>query len=222
MSAHSLLKDKYESNKAPRKRGFTLTEIAIVLGIIGLILGAIWGAASSVYANKKVSDAERGITSTAAAVRSSFATSNSTGAASAGAKITTPGMLPVAWTSSGGAYGNPWAPSSGGTFAYVLGDSGALTDFAVELDGLTAQGCAALLSYFSSAASSLNGGQITGLIGAKNGTSATIASGTATGASAAVANWTNAIPGNCTAVTPSTAGTAGNNWVVFWFNMANM
>ena len=32
-------------------RGFTLTEIAIVLGIIGIILGAIWAAAASVYEN---------------------------------------------------------------------------------------------------------------------------------------------------------------------------
>lgn len=34
-----------------KKKGFTLTEIAIVLGIIGLILGAVWTAASGVYAN---------------------------------------------------------------------------------------------------------------------------------------------------------------------------
>lgn len=31
--------------------GFTLTEVAIVLGIIGIILGAIWAAASKVYGN---------------------------------------------------------------------------------------------------------------------------------------------------------------------------
>ncbi|MGQ3505077.1 type II secretion system protein, partial [Enterococcus faecalis] len=46
---------------APRreqaKRGFTLTEIAIVLGIIGLILGAIWVAAGAVYSNLRVSKA---------------------------------------------------------------------------------------------------------------------------------------------------------------------
>lgn len=35
------------------RRGFTLTEIAIVLGIIGVILGAIWSAAAMVYANNR-------------------------------------------------------------------------------------------------------------------------------------------------------------------------
>ncbi len=35
------------------RAGFTLTEIAIVLGVIGLILGAVWAAASTVYANNR-------------------------------------------------------------------------------------------------------------------------------------------------------------------------
>ena len=40
------------------QRGFTLTELAIVLGIMGVILGAIWTAASMVYANMKVKNAQ--------------------------------------------------------------------------------------------------------------------------------------------------------------------
>ena len=35
------------------RRGFTLTELAIVVGIIGSILGAIWMASSSVNGNAK-------------------------------------------------------------------------------------------------------------------------------------------------------------------------
>ena len=38
-------------------RGFTLTEIAIVLGIIGIILGAIWAAAAMVYENNRTKEA---------------------------------------------------------------------------------------------------------------------------------------------------------------------
>ena len=40
-----------------KRSGFTLTEIAIVLGIIGLILAAIWTAAAAVYGNYRVSKA---------------------------------------------------------------------------------------------------------------------------------------------------------------------
>ncbi len=35
-----------QKNIQRRNRGFTLTEMAIVLGVIGLILGAIWVAAA--------------------------------------------------------------------------------------------------------------------------------------------------------------------------------
>src|SRR3984957_13178951 len=105
-----------------RKRGFTLTEIAIVLGIIGLILGAIWGAASAVYANKKAADAEQGITASTQAVRSLFANSpNNTGAPAAPSIITVPGMLPIGWT-NGANYGNPWSPAQATTWSYVVGD----------------------------------------------------------------------------------------------------
>ena len=38
-------------------RGFTLTELAIVLGVMGIILGAIWAAAAAVYANNRLKTA---------------------------------------------------------------------------------------------------------------------------------------------------------------------
>lgn len=57
------------------RRGFTLTEIAIVLGIIGMILGAIWVAASSVYNNQRVARATNELLTIAQSVRSLYATS---------------------------------------------------------------------------------------------------------------------------------------------------
>jgi prepilin-type N-terminal cleavage/methylation domain-containing protein len=55
------------------RRGFTLTEIAIVLGIIGLILGAIWVAAGQVYTNLRVNSSSRDVLSLAQAVRTLYA-----------------------------------------------------------------------------------------------------------------------------------------------------
>lgn len=59
---------------AQARKGFTLTEVAIVLGIMGLILGAIWVAASSVYANQRVSKANTELMTIAQNIRSTFAT----------------------------------------------------------------------------------------------------------------------------------------------------
>ena len=43
------------------RRGFTLTEIAIVLGIAGLVLGGIWIAAANVYVQQRATSALRNI-----------------------------------------------------------------------------------------------------------------------------------------------------------------
>jgi len=52
--------------------GFTLTEIAIVLGVLGLVLGAIWGAASHVYQNRKVEMLTREITSIVSSIQAVY------------------------------------------------------------------------------------------------------------------------------------------------------
>src|ERR1700733_12022724 len=57
------------------KRGFTLTEIAIVLGIIGLILGAIWVAAAAVYTNMRTSKTTTELLDIVQNVRAMYATS---------------------------------------------------------------------------------------------------------------------------------------------------
>jgi prepilin-type N-terminal cleavage/methylation domain-containing protein len=57
------------------KRGFTLTEIAIVLGITGLIIGGIWVAASSVYNNMRVAKASTELLTITQNIRSLYASS---------------------------------------------------------------------------------------------------------------------------------------------------
>ncbi len=58
-------------------KGFTLTEAAIVLGIVGLILGAIWVAAAAVYTNMRVETANKQLLSIVQNVRSLYASSTS-------------------------------------------------------------------------------------------------------------------------------------------------
>jgi len=68
MSTHSFFA-QYFANK---RRGFTLTEIAIVLGIIGLILGAIWIAASAVYMSMSTSKAKSELLQITQGIRSIY------------------------------------------------------------------------------------------------------------------------------------------------------
>lgn len=65
-----------KKNMSQKHRGFTLTEAAIVLGIVGLILGAIWVAAASVYENLRVSTTSNQLLQIVQAVRSLHATQN--------------------------------------------------------------------------------------------------------------------------------------------------
>jgi len=154
-------------NRKQKRRGFTLTEIAIVLGIIGLILGAIWAAAAAVYSNMKVNNAERGITYAAQQVHGMFATASGNTGQNADTDITAPGMFPQDWTYTVGKnvkYGNPWNTNitTNVSYSYVIGNS---TYIGIELDNIDDNGCSALIAYFQSSASSANGGQITGLVG---------------------------------------------------------
>ena len=165
-------KSAAQSRQITRKKGFTLTEIAIVLGIIGLILGAIWAAASSVYANLKANQAQQGILSAAQAVRSMFATSANTGQTAIGV-ITSPGMFPTNWQSTTvGKVGNPWHVNPTNNYAYVTGN-GSL--FAIELDGMSDAGCSTLVAFYNSQSSSANGGSVPGLIGNAVATTAVVA-----------------------------------------------
>lgn len=159
-------------------RGFTLTEAAIVLGIVGLILGAIWAAAASVYQNMKINDAEKGITLTAQQVHAMFAGSNNTGTA-ADTDITTAGMFPISWyNTTTNIYGNPWNISQAANTSRVTGNGNLI---AIEIWDIPEAGCAALVNYFNQAAATANGGNITGLVG----TAVVNGAGTPVGAAAA-------------------------------------
>jgi hypothetical protein len=54
------------------RRGFNLIEAAIVLGVIGLVIGGIWVAAASVADNQRVSATSAGLLSTCQSIQRVF------------------------------------------------------------------------------------------------------------------------------------------------------
>lgn len=79
----------------PRKlRGFTLTEAAIVLGIVGLILGAIWVAAAAVYNNLRVTTTSNQILQIVQSVRSMHATQTTVDSGITGSLVAMAGGMP--------------------------------------------------------------------------------------------------------------------------------
>src|ERR1700685_3788359 len=85
----------FTEHKDDKKRGFTLTEIAIVLGIIGLILGAIWVAAAAVYTNMRVARSSQELLQITQAVRSLYATSTTTGVTTGDGSPMTTSLIPA-------------------------------------------------------------------------------------------------------------------------------
>lgn len=165
-------------------RGFTLTEAAIVLGIVGLILGAIWAAASAVYDNMKSKRANEEILQVVQAVRSLFASTNTTGSLNGSilTSIITSGvfpsdMAPVATATS--PVNNPWNVGSttgsapnGGTVDLFSAQANALGDaFTIVFTNLSQAAC---IKVFTSNAGA------PGLVGAASSGTALATAGTPT------------------------------------------
>ncbi len=97
------------------KRGFTLTEIAIVLGIMGLILGAIWAAAAAVYGSQRMNNASNQIAQIVQSVRKVYSTANTISPANVNitGDLILAGQVPTSMLRSG----NPAYTAGGNTFA---------------------------------------------------------------------------------------------------------
>jgi type II secretory pathway pseudopilin PulG len=84
----------------PRRRkicGYTLTESAIVLGVIGIILGALWGAAATAWKYTQLEQAREVIAATVGNARSYFsgqAGVPSTGYANLTSQLITANVIP--------------------------------------------------------------------------------------------------------------------------------
>ncbi len=140
--------------RAAKNKGFNLIEAAIVLGIVGLVVGGIWVAATSVYANLRSKRATDELLQIVQGTRALFATSSVIGQAN-GFNLTaslaqsnvlpgdTLGSTPALATSANTV--NPWggnigvfdAPNSNGT---------ADTGFQVQFTRVPNAACVDLIS----------------------------------------------------------------------------
>jgi prepilin-type N-terminal cleavage/methylation domain-containing protein len=135
------------SQASRRRKGFTLTEIAIVLGIIGLILGAIWVAASAVFGNQRLAKANTEILQIVQGARTLYATSSVTGEANGTAltaSLVNANVFPSDLVS--GTTGlTPWG---GTTRLNVYSQTASVTGDAIliELTNLSTAACVGLLT----------------------------------------------------------------------------
>ena len=103
------------------RRGFSLIEAAIVLAVVGLVIGGLWWAASAVSESRKASEAVKGTLFTLNDARRLFpawviaATIPGAGTFGNPAVFVGAGVYLADWVNSGSAY-HPW----GGTFYVVL------------------------------------------------------------------------------------------------------
>jgi prepilin-type N-terminal cleavage/methylation domain-containing protein len=112
--------------RTKKRKGFTLTEIAIVLAIVGLVLGAIWVAAKSVMDSNRATQAVQDISTMAANMRSTFLAVNSfSQSGDQTAAMITAGIIPNNLLNSNG---TPLAKNAwGGAVKITLQPSGVPT-----------------------------------------------------------------------------------------------
>ena len=106
-------------NPSHPRRGFTLTEMAIVLGVVGIVLGGIWAASSSVNDKQKANKAAQEVAIITQNMRQYYSAKNSFPAGTLTASAMAAGLFPPDMIVNGVTV-NPW-----GTVSAVAGSSGA-------------------------------------------------------------------------------------------------
>lgn len=90
-----------------RKRGFNLIEAAIVLGVVGLVLGGIWVAASAVQTNLRRSEASKALLQIVQNVRNLYANQSPATATTINSEMISARAVPSDFV-SGTTLLNPW------------------------------------------------------------------------------------------------------------------
>lgn len=98
-------------SRTTQKRGFSLIEAAIVLGVVGLIIGGIWAAAASFWENKLMEDSATEILNIGTKLQALISRSDiaSIGAINITSTARDSGIFPASWINSAGNIRNPFS-----------------------------------------------------------------------------------------------------------------
>ena len=123
------------------QKGFNLIEAAIVLGIVGLVVGGIWVAATSVYANLRAKTASDQLLKIAQGVRALYATSANVGTLASGdmtADMANANVLPGDVGNRGSTSANTINPWSGNVAVVSASNT---TTFGVRFTNIPPAAC---------------------------------------------------------------------------------
>jgi prepilin-type N-terminal cleavage/methylation domain-containing protein len=120
-----------------RQAGFTLTEIAIVLGIVGIILGAVWVAAKSVFDANKANQAAQDIITIASNIHATYLAANSFTGPITMTQWIAAGVVPSDLITSASSASNAW----NGAVTITASPSGNNRAFRITYKGTPADAC---------------------------------------------------------------------------------
>jgi prepilin-type N-terminal cleavage/methylation domain-containing protein len=132
-----------------RQRGFSLVEIAVVLGVVGIILGAIWVAAVSVSKKETVNQATQELQTIEQNMVTLYQNRSFPSACGGGTDMTDAAVkadiIPSQFTYPSLApctkAGQPWHISAGGLTINTV----SATSYSISFSDIPVDGCAALL-----------------------------------------------------------------------------
>ena len=130
-------------NKArvSKQAGFNLIEAAIVLGIVGLIVGGIWAAAASAYENMRQQSASKNLLSLAQNVRGFYAQNQATSIDGNTENLFSLGLIPADMV-VGGAGTHTIRHQWGGTVDVIdASASTSLASFEVRFNSMNSEAC---------------------------------------------------------------------------------
>lgn len=133
--------------RSARRAGFTMSELAVVLGVVGLLLAGLWGASRSVYRSQRVSQTAQQLTQIVEGVRTAYISTTKIkdvdiyGIAAVTKSLINAGVFPQEMVSNANVptLVNLW----GGSFSFSVSGDGA--SFSFSLDGVPKDACGDLL-----------------------------------------------------------------------------